>query len=214
MTPTESAARHWSEALTRLGACSDAVLWACTQPTYEEAWQTCTRLDWLLWLVARTMGERSRMPMVLAACDIVESVLHLVPAGEERPRKAIEVTRAWCAGQATAGEVDAASDAARDAASVAACAARDAAWAASDAAWDAAWAASDAAWDAAWAAWAAARAARAARAAASAAAWAAARAAASTAASAAARTAQDKRSCDLIRARCERPVLPCDGGAT
>ena len=113
--------------------------------------------------------------MVLAACDIVESVLHLVPAGEERPRKAIEVTRAWCAGQATAGEVDAASDAARDAASVAA-------------------------WDAAWAA----------RAAASAAA----RAAAWAAASAAARTAQDKRSCDLIRARCERPVLPCDGGAT
>ena len=148
-----TAPRHWSEALTRLGACSDAVLWACTQPTYEEAWQTCTRLDWLLWLVARTMGERSRMPMVLAACDIVESVLHLVPAGEERPRKAIEVTRAWCAGQATAEEVTAVSDAA------------------------------------------------------SAAAWAAARAAASTAASAAARTAQDKRSCDLIRARCERPVL-------
>ena len=144
MTPTESAARHWSEALTRLGACSDAVLWACTQPTYEEAWQTCTRLDWLLWLVARTMGERSRMPMVLAACDIAESVLHLVPAGEERPRKAIEVTRAWCAGQATAEEVTAVSGAA----------------------------------------------------------------------SAAARTAQDKRSCDLIRARCERPVLPCDGGAT
>ena len=102
--------------------------------------------------------------MVLAACDIVESVLHLVPAGEERPRKAIEVTRAWCAGQATAEEVTAVSGAASAAA------------------------------------WAAARAA--------------ARAAASTAASAAARTAQDKRSCDLIRARCERPVLPCDGGAT
>ena len=103
---------HWSAALVKLEACSEAVAWAKTQPSYAKAWEACTRPDWILWLYGRALGKRSTKPMVRAACDIAETVLKYVPAGEERPRKAIEVTRAWCAGKATREDVDAASAAA------------------------------------------------------------------------------------------------------
>ena len=152
-TPKKTTTRkrpHWSAALVKLEACSKAVAWAKKQPTYAKAWEACTNPDWILWLYERTLGKRSTKPMVLAACDIAETVLKHVTPGEDRPRKAIEVTRAWCAGKATREDVDAARDAASDAAwaASAAWAARAAAWAARDAAWaarDAAWAASDAA---------------------------------------------------------------------
>ena len=221
-TPKKTTTRkrpHWSAALVKLEACSEAVDWATTQPTYAKAWEACTNPDWILWLYERTLGKRSTKPMVLAACDIAETVLKHVTPGEDRPRKAIEVTRAWCAGKATQEEVGAAraaSDAARAAASAAASdAARAAAWAAASAAACAAAsdaaraAASDAARDAAWAAWAAAwDAAWAASDAASDAAW----AAAGDAASAAAWAAQDAESCRIIRLRCKRPRLPAKGG--
>ena len=82
------------------------------------------------------------------ACICAECALSLIENPDPRNVKAIEVKRAWMRGEATAGELAAAWEAAYDAA-----------WdAASDAAYDAAWAASDAAWEAASdAAWAAAR---------------------------------------------------------
>jgi hypothetical protein len=202
-TPKKTTTRkrpHWSAALVKLEACSEAVDWATTQPTYAKAWEACTNPDWILWLYERTLGKRSTKPMVLAACDIAETVLKHVTPGEDRPRKAIEVTRAWCAGKATQEEVGAAraaSDAARAAASDAASAASDAAC---DAASAAAWAAASAAWAARAAAWAAAS--DAARAAAWDAVW---------AARDAAWAAQDAESCRLIRLRCKRPALTRGG---
>lgn len=80
--------------------------------------------------------------LVLTACDFAESVLHLVPAREERPRRAIETAREWVRGRATQDEVWAAARSAAYAtnAASAAAAARCAAYAA-----DAAGAAADAA---------------------------------------------------------------------
>ena len=89
----------------------------------------------------------------LYACDCAEHVLahfeSLFP-GDDRPRRAIEVARAYANGRATEDELRSALAAAW----AAAWAAEFAAW---DAAWDAAWAAArDAAWAAEFAAWAAA----------------------------------------------------------
>ena len=95
-----------------------------------------------------------RRRLVLAACDCAESVLHLVPAREERPRRAIETAREWVRGRATQDEVLAAARSAAYAtnAASAAAAARCAAYAAdADYAYAAAYAA-DAAADAAYAA--------------------------------------------------------------
>jgi hypothetical protein len=126
------------EHLKQLGACPEAMVWLGDR-TARQAWDECERPDWLLWWAGRT-PVNDKVPIVRAACDIARTVLHLAPAGDDRPRLAIEAAERWCAEPSAA-----ASDAASDAAWAAARAAR----AASDAARAAAWAASAAAWDAA-----------------------------------------------------------------
>jgi hypothetical protein len=103
--------------IAKLGACSDAIDWLCAEqhPTFEAAWTACPDGIWLLWYAGRMAGppgHASRIPLVLAACDCAATVLHLVPAGEERPRRAIEAARAWVRGEATMGEARRAADAA------------------------------------------------------------------------------------------------------
>lgn len=98
----------------------------------------------------------------LLACDIAERALRFVPAGEERPRAAIETARRFAHGDATEDELSAARDAARDAVAAVPSPVRDAVFAsvwattdnardtARDVAWAAAWAAVAAAIDGAW----------------------------------------------------------------
>jgi len=112
---------HWSAALARLGACEDAVLWAMQQPDPEAAWRSCERGDWMLWLTAKLAGppgDDSRRPLVLAACECARLVLHLLPVGEDRPRRAIEMAEHWAKGDMTLDDarVAAAADAANAAA--------------------------------------------------------------------------------------------------
>src|SRR5208283_1422257 len=141
MTLTAQQKRHWSEDLPS-ETCSPAVAWCLTQPSYEAAWEACARPGWLLWLAGRlTMDPR---PIVLAACACARTVLHLVAAGEERPRIAIEAAEAWCRGESadaaftTAVHATAAVHAAVVADAAGLAAAADAARAAADAAADAA----------------------------------------------------------------------------
>jgi hypothetical protein len=97
----------WRETLARLGACEDAAAWAKGfTGTARQAWLACERGDWLMWLCARL--EVDRKLVVTAACDCAERALKFVPAGEDRPRKAIETARAWVRGEATIAEVHAA----------------------------------------------------------------------------------------------------------
>lgn len=146
--------------LVRLGACGDAQEWAKGK-SLDRAWKTCKRSDWMIWLLARTTVDEDDSRFRLMACDFAEAVLHLVPKGEDRPRKAIEAARAYLAETITREELAVAADASRAAAADASRAAAGgaawaAAWTASKAAargasWTAAWtAARDAAWAAAW----------------------------------------------------------------
>ena len=94
--------------------CNEALRWLRSLPastTPAEAWELCSRGGWMLWLVGRV--ESDRKLLVLAACDCAEQVLHLVPADEERPRKAIETARRWARGEATIEEVETAAAATR-----------------------------------------------------------------------------------------------------
>jgi len=149
--------------LVAIAACRDAVEWVGTRPI-EQAWAECERGDWMLWLSGKINIDRKLI--VLAACACAEPALAFVPAGEDRPRRAIEVARAWCADAATLDDVRAAAAAAAAAYAAAYAAnAADAAYAAAAAAAAAyaaaaAAAAADAAADAAYAAYAAAAAAR------------------------------------------------------
>jgi hypothetical protein len=91
----------------------------------------------MLWLASKMIGMEgwpTRQEVVLAACAVAETALKHVPAGEDRPKNAIDTTRAWCRGEATIEQVKvavyASADAAADYASAAAAAAAYAAYAA------------------------------------------------------------------------------------
>jgi len=132
---------NFRKQLIDMDACAGAVEWVDTQ-TIEQAWTACERGDWMLWLGSRIAIDCKLL--VLAACACAEPALAFVPVHENRPRRAIEVARAWCAGTATLSDVRAV---AAFAAASASAAASDAAFAASAAAAasDAAFAASAAA---------------------------------------------------------------------
>ena len=128
--------------LTKLGACAEAVKWA-GRKTPKKAWETCKQSDWLLWIAGKLNIDRKKL--VLAACACARTALKYIPAGEDRPRIAIETAEAWTRGEATIEQVRTAAYAAD-----AACAAADAAYAAAaHAAYTAAYAAAHAAYTAA-----------------------------------------------------------------
>jgi len=151
--------KHWSDSIPK-SACLEAAEWCKTQRSFASAWKNCKRGDWMLWILGRQAGEpesASRKRLVLCACALARTALKHVPAGEARPRLAIETAEKWARGEATikqvrtaawdagyyaAGAARTASSAAGCAASVASCAASVAsdasdAWAAGDASWTA-----------------------------------------------------------------------------
>ena len=91
------------ESLRRLRACAAATHWAESQPDAETAWRQCPRGDWLLWIAARL--DIDRKLLTRAACACARTALPHVPAGEERPRLAIEMAEAWSRGEATVDDV-------------------------------------------------------------------------------------------------------------
>ena len=115
-------AKQFAALLIELNACSEAQEWASGK-SLAVVWKTCKRGDWLLWLCGKMADKPdwpTRKEVVLAACDCAELSLKHVSSGENRPRKCIEITRAWASGNATLDEVRAvrrsAADAAADAA--------------------------------------------------------------------------------------------------
>ena len=106
--------------LEEMNACGDAIDYAKTKESLEQAWLECERGDWLLWFAARL--EVDRKLLVSAVCDCAELAIKHVKDGEKRPAEAIRITRLWIKGQATLEEVRIAAHAA-NAAYTAACAA-------------------------------------------------------------------------------------------
>ena len=105
----------------RIGACAEAREWLATlSPSADArtAWERCSRADWLLWWAAHRPGV-TRQELVLAAWGCVRPVLCLVPEGEGRPLRAVELAEAWCRGEVTWKELWRAAAAARAAASAA-----------------------------------------------------------------------------------------------
>jgi len=136
--------KHWSDSIPK-SACLEAAEWCKTQRSFASAWKNCKRGDWMLWILGRQATEpesASRKRLVLCACALARTALKHVPAGEARPRLAIETAEKWARGEATIKQVR---TAAWDAGYYAARAARAASWAASVASYDASCAASHAA---------------------------------------------------------------------
>jgi hypothetical protein len=60
---------HWSDGLSALGACPEAVVWCRGKPSLDAAWRTWRRGDWMWWLVM----ERAEAA-VLDRRDLVRAV--------------------------------------------------------------------------------------------------------------------------------------------
>ncbi len=110
----------FSDKLKKMNACREAVKWVGKRGLMT-AWRDCPRSDWMLWLAHRAGVDRKLL--VLAACDCAETALKYIPEGENGPAEAIQVTRAWVAGETTIQEVHRARAAASAAAAAAAYAA-------------------------------------------------------------------------------------------
>ena len=95
------------EKLVELGACRDAVEWAGDKEL-PEAWETCPRGDWMLWL-AQKAGVSLRT-LTAAKAECAATVLHLMK--DERSRNAVLVSRRYGMGEATELELVSARDAA------------------------------------------------------------------------------------------------------
>lgn len=115
--------------LKEMDACQEAVEWASAFGSLQEAWDNCSRADWMLWLVeyAPAHPANTQQQIVRLACAIARTALSYIPDGEMRPLQAIETAEAWAEGKKTKEDCNAAE-----------AAARAAAWAAEDAAWNAA----------------------------------------------------------------------------
>jgi hypothetical protein len=135
--------------LISLSSCKAAIGWVKGK-SLAEAWATCHRGDWMLWLAAR-YGDVPQKTIVAIACDCAEPALAFT--SDPRPAECISVVRRWLKDEATISDVRAAAGAAG--AAYAAAGADGAAAGAAGAAAGAAGAAADAA-DVAYAAYAAA----------------------------------------------------------
>jgi hypothetical protein len=98
--------------LITYNACPEALYWLGDRSP-RQAWHACKYPDWKLWLCGR-LGVDPRL-LVLCATGCARSVLHLVPAGEDRPRLAIEAAEAWAYGRGTAEAAATAASAAKSA---------------------------------------------------------------------------------------------------
>ena len=86
--------------------CPSFKRWASKYSTIKEVWDNCPRADWLLWLLEK-IGNSDNV-ILFAACDMIESVLHLV--SDDHPKKTIEIVKLYLGGQATETEVIVACD--------------------------------------------------------------------------------------------------------
>jgi len=110
--------------LESIEACPEARWWV-GERSLAAAWEDCERPDWMLWLVAKMMGQEGwpeHHQTVLAVCAIAEAVLPVFEAfcpDDPRPRVALATARAWTNGKATLEEVQIAAKAAYSAADAA-----------------------------------------------------------------------------------------------
>jgi hypothetical protein len=93
--------------LKKHNACNEAREWA-KDKTIEEAFTTCHRGDWMLWLFAKTNPEDLQR-LTLAKGHCANTVRNLIK--DEQRVKAVDVAIAFGEGKATRDELDAADEA-------------------------------------------------------------------------------------------------------
>lgn len=94
--------------LLKLNACQEAINWV-GEKSLQEAWDTCPRGDWMLWLYQR-MYPNNLKELTLAKGHCANTVRHLM--NNKRSLRAVDVAIAFGEGRATRDELDASAEAA------------------------------------------------------------------------------------------------------
>ena len=95
--------------LKRLDTCNDAIEWAEEYPTFQVAWDSCQRGDWMAWLLGKFAGKpesRKRKKLVLTLCDC-DAMIIKYSASKNRNvlRRYLRLARAWARGKVTIDRV-------------------------------------------------------------------------------------------------------------
>jgi len=112
---------HWTDDLVRINACKDAIEWAREQPSLAVAWKKSKRGDHMLWLVGKANPSEpwsdARKPIVACCAEIATTALEYCNDDILLVVQwCIDATERWTRGEAERDEVEAAADAAADAA--------------------------------------------------------------------------------------------------
>ena len=79
--------------LVSLSACKTAIDWVKGKgKSLAEAWRTCRRGDWMLWLAAR-YGDVPQKTIVAIACDCAEPALAFT--SDPRPAECADIVRKY-----------------------------------------------------------------------------------------------------------------------
>ena len=101
--------------ILKFNPCKDAVEFRKQFPTFGEAWQSCPRGDWMLW-IAKKLNVDDRL-LTLAKGRCAETVIHLM--NDNRSINAVKAAIAYGNSEITADELASAASAAAYAASAA-----------------------------------------------------------------------------------------------
>jgi hypothetical protein len=87
----------FKEQLIKINACDEAIKWVGDR-TLTEAWSECPRGDWMLWGLAKMIGQPgwpSHQEVVRHTCWCVRRAEKHIPSGESRPCLLIETINGW-----------------------------------------------------------------------------------------------------------------------
>ena len=96
------------DALKELDACKEAVDWAATRKSRKDAWESCGRGDWMLWILGRLSGppgSRSRKKLVGCLADVVALAVPYAGPNKGVCETTIGVCRKYAAGEASLDEL-------------------------------------------------------------------------------------------------------------
>ncbi len=101
---------HWTDKLIKMDACESAVTWCRNYDTFEDAWDACEHIEWLLWLIYWKKGHKE---VVRLASQYSRIALNYSP--NQVAEHTIGVVEAWLDGKASREQVKEASREAREA---------------------------------------------------------------------------------------------------
>jgi len=93
---------RFSDYLKSLGACRGAVAWSAQFRGAQAAWEACDRGDWMLWLLARRMGDirgEKHRRLVKLACACVRLALNREADGQGGIGMILQAVEGWADGR-------------------------------------------------------------------------------------------------------------------